>query len=101
MGQKGVVGLMLPQHLMPFTEDGLVPDIIVNPHAIPSRMTIGQLAESLLAIRALTGQRGNGTAFRNVQLHEISDQLEKRLRSARTTHALQRFPANASTLTSS
>jgi DNA-directed RNA polymerase II subunit RPB2 len=78
MGQKGVVGLMLPQHLMPFTEDGLVPDIIVNPHAIPSRMTIGQLAESLLAILCtLTGQRGNGTAFRNVQLHEISDRLEK------------------------
>ena len=79
MGQKGVVGLTLPQSEMPFTEDGIVPDIIVNPHAIPSRMTIGQVAESLLSILcALTGQRGDGTAFRDVQLEDICDELEKR-----------------------
>ena len=81
-GQKGTIGTLMNPEDMPFVaagpNAGMVPTIIVNPHAMPSRMTIGQLVESLLgSVGCKLGKFGDGTPFRGVSFESICDELQK------------------------
>jgi DNA-directed RNA polymerase subunit B len=77
-GQKGVIGMLVNQEDLPYSEDGVVPDIMINPHAFPSRMTVGQFMESLGGKAAsLRGTIVDGSAFLGEKFDSIKDILEK------------------------
>ena len=77
-GQKGMTGMQFTQADMMFTESGIVPTLVVNPHAIPSRMTVNQPMECLAAkLSALVGGIADATFFNKVDLDSIGDKLEE------------------------
>ena len=76
-GQKGTIGNIMPENKMPFTENGIIPDLLINPHALPSRMTIAQLLETLLGKVAVNlGCFGDGTAFMDLAVEDLKRPLQ-------------------------
>jgi len=82
-GQKGIMSILYPTESMPFSESGLTPDIIINPHAFPSRMTIGMLIESMGSkAGALHGNFANGTPFQFSETNRAMDHFGAQLLAA-------------------
>ena len=75
-GQKGTIGMIIPEADMPFTREGIIPDIIINPHALPTRMTIGLLVECITGKACvMSGHFGDGTAYQSFGVQKYADIL--------------------------
>jgi DNA-directed RNA polymerase II subunit RPB2 len=75
-GQKGTIGMLMEEEDMPFTASGLRPDIIMNPHAVPSRMTIAQLMENIFGkIGVRKGTLGDGTPYSHLKVEDLKKHM--------------------------
>jgi len=76
-GQKGVVGILAKAEDLPYTADGISPDVLINPHAFPSRMTVGMMMESITGkAAALRGSKFDGSAFVGEKLDQVKDTMK-------------------------
>ena len=76
-GQKGVVGLLAKAEDLPYTADGISPDVLINPHAFPSRMTVGMMMESITGkAAAMRGRKVDASAFVGEKVDEVKGVLE-------------------------
>lgn len=77
-GCKGIVAVLFNESQMPFTEDGLIPDMIVNPHSVPTRMVIGQIIETVVAtLAAKKGIIVDGSPFKDLDIDAVTEELKK------------------------
>ena len=77
-GQKGVLGILAKQEDLPYTEEGTQPDVLINPHAFPSRMTVGMMMESVCGkAAALRGKQFDGSAFVGEKMDVVKEILDK------------------------
>ena len=76
-GQKGVLGILAKNEDLPYTSAGMTPDVLINPHAFPSRMTVGMMLESITGkAAALRGKKFDGSAFVGEKLSEVREIME-------------------------
>jgi len=77
-GQKGVIGAVIPEEDVPFTSKGVRPDVLFNPHGLPSRMTVGYLLELLAGkVGAISGEIMDGTSFSGESKKDLESQLKQ------------------------
>jgi hypothetical protein len=77
-GQKGTIGITYQQKDMPFTESGIIPDLILNPHGYPKRMSLGHFIECVASKEAAeTGHFVDGTPFNNYDISQLPEALQK------------------------